>query len=186
MGVPLGLFQVGEEHRLIAILTDEHHPQREKTVLQAADAVGCSNQAYGCIALPSVGKYPPPNSGVRTWIASMYLHESTDYPERLGSVRIGKIFSQPSLCVCLLIYRSFRSHKKLMRPLMLWSSKRIEVMKIIRLPAVMKMTGLARSTVYKYIAEQRFPKQIKLGARAAGWLLTEVEEWIEARVAERD
>ena len=36
------------------------------------------------------------------------------------------------------------------------------------------------------MAEQRFPKQIKLGARAAGWLLTEVEEWIEDRVAERD
>lgn len=73
-----------------------------------------------------------------------------------------------------------------MRPLMLWSSKRIEVMKIIRLPEVVRMTGLARSTVYKYMAEQRFPKQIKLGARAAGWLLTEIEEWIEARVAERD
>lgn len=119
-------------------------------------------------------------------MASTYLCESTDYPEGLGSVRVEKSFRQPSPCACLLIYRLLRSHKKVMRPLMLWSSKRIEVMKIIRLPEVVRMTGLARSTVYKHMAEQRFPKQIKLGARAAGWLLTEIEEWIEARVAERD
>lgn len=56
-------------------------------------------------------------------------------------------------------------------------------MKILRLNAVMEMTGLARSTIYKYISDGQFPKQIKLGARAAGWSREEVEQWLAAKLA---
>lgn len=59
-------------------------------------------------------------------------------------------------------------------------------MRIIRLKEVMKMTGLGRSTVYKYIAEGTFPKPIPLGGRSVGWLEGEVSEWILERVSERD
>jgi prophage regulatory protein len=59
-------------------------------------------------------------------------------------------------------------------------------MKIIRLKAVTDTTGLARSTIYKYIAEGRFPMQISLGGGCSGWLLSEVEDWILARIEERD
>lgn len=31
-----------------------------------------------------------------------------------------------------------------------------------------------------------FPRQIKIGARASGWLRSEVDQWIAERVAERD
>lgn len=47
----------------------------------------------------------------------------------------------------------------------------------------MEMTGLARSTIYKYISDGQFPKQIKLGARAAGWSREEVEQWLSAKLA---
>ena len=59
-------------------------------------------------------------------------------------------------------------------------------MKVIRLQQVMEMTGLGRSTVYKYVSENWFPKPIPLGGRSVGWLESEVVEWIMAKVSERD
>lgn len=59
-------------------------------------------------------------------------------------------------------------------------------MRIIRLKEVIYSTGLARSTIYKYIGEGTFPKSVSLGDRCVGWVDTEVQEWILARVKERD
>lgn len=54
---------------------------------------------------------------------------------------------------------------------------------ILKLPDVIKTTGLARSTIYKLISEDSFPKQIKLTSFSSGWLLSEVDEWIKQRIA---
>ena len=59
-------------------------------------------------------------------------------------------------------------------------------MRIIRLKEVIYSTGLARSTIYKYIGEGTFPKPVSLGARCVGWVDAEVQEWILARIKERD
>ena len=59
-------------------------------------------------------------------------------------------------------------------------------MRLIRLKEVMRVTGLARSTVYKYIAEESFPKPVSLGERCVGWVDDEVQDWIMARVEERN
>ncbi|MCO7036127.1 AlpA family transcriptional regulator [Pseudomonas carnis] len=59
-------------------------------------------------------------------------------------------------------------------------------MRIIRLKDVIDATGLARSTIYKYIAENAFPKPISLGERCVGWVEGEVHDWILARIEERD
>ncbi|VVP91897.1 MULTISPECIES: helix-turn-helix transcriptional regulator [Pseudomonas] len=59
-------------------------------------------------------------------------------------------------------------------------------MRIIRLKEVIDSTGLGRSTVYKYIDAGTFPKSISLGDRCVGWLESEVQDWILARVEERD
>jgi prophage regulatory protein len=32
--------------------------------------------------------------------------------------------------------------------------------------------------VYQRVVEGRFPKPVSLGARAVGWIETEIEEWI--------
>lgn len=58
-------------------------------------------------------------------------------------------------------------------------------MRIIRLKAVMAMTGLARSTVYKHIALGEFPKPVPLGGRSVGWLEEEVCQWIRSKVEAR-
>ena len=59
-------------------------------------------------------------------------------------------------------------------------------MRIIRLKEVIDSTGLARSTIYKYIKEGTFPGPIPLGDRCSGWVESEVHDWILARIEERD
>jgi prophage regulatory protein len=54
--------------------------------------------------------------------------------------------------------------------------------KIIRLPEVISTTGLARSTIYKKIAEKSFPKPISLGPKSVGWLERDVQAWVELRL----
>lgn len=60
------------------------------------------------------------------------------------------------------------------------------IMRIIRLKQVIETTGLGRSTIYKFIEEQTFPKPVPLGGRAVGWLEEEVVDWVLSRVAIRD
>ena len=43
------------------------------------------------------------------------------------------------------------------------------VKKIYRLPEVISLTGLSRSSIYLRISLQEFPKPIKIGRRAVGW-----------------
>lgn len=60
-------------------------------------------------------------------------------------------------------------------------------MRIIRLKEVMHKTGLARSTVYKYMAEKRFPASVQLGeGSCVGWVESEVDDWIEMLVSQRE
>lgn len=55
---------------------------------------------------------------------------------------------------------------------------------ILRLDAVKARTGLSRSYIYLLITESKFPKQVSLGARAVGWVESEIDSWIEARINE--
>lgn len=59
-------------------------------------------------------------------------------------------------------------------------------MKILRLKQVIDTTGLARSTIYKFISEGAFPTPIPLGDRCVGWLEGEIQDWILAKVEARD
>ena len=56
------------------------------------------------------------------------------------------------------------------------------IIRLIRLPEVKSMTGLGRASIYRYIAEGRFPQQVHVGSRAAAWVEGEVAEWLEGRV----
>jgi prophage regulatory protein len=58
--------------------------------------------------------------------------------------------------------------------------------RLIRIKDVMDRTGLARSTVYKYISLGQFPQPIKLGTRAVAWVEREVEAWICESIERRD
>ena len=53
---------------------------------------------------------------------------------------------------------------------------------IWRLPEIMARTGLSRSTIYDKMAKGDFPTQIKLGARAVGWIADEIIDWINRQI----
>ncbi len=49
------------------------------------------------------------------------------------------------------------------------------VTKFLKLPEVQARTGKSRSTIYQGINDGTFPKPIKLGPRAVGWIEAEIE-----------
>lgn len=60
---------------------------------------------------------------------------------------------------------------------------------ILRRKQVEARTGLSRSTIYSKIQGKRpgeydstFPKQIQIGAKAVGWIESEIETWISAQI----
>lgn len=55
--------------------------------------------------------------------------------------------------------------------------------KILRLPEVENKIGRKRSSIYADIGAGTFPAPINLGARAVGWLESEVNQWIETKIA---
>ncbi len=57
-------------------------------------------------------------------------------------------------------------------------------MRLIRISDVMQRTGLARPTIYKFMKEKEFPKQVNLG-RAAAWVEKEVDDWIASKIDSR-
>lgn len=57
-------------------------------------------------------------------------------------------------------------------------------MRILRIKDVIEITGLGRSTIYRYIAQEQFPKPIKLNGElstnaAVGWSEEMINRWFE-------
>jgi prophage regulatory protein len=57
-----------------------------------------------------------------------------------------------------------------------------QVTRLIRLPEVQHRVGLGRSTIYRWMAEGKFPKPVQLGGYSVAWAEHEVEEWIDSRL----
>jgi prophage regulatory protein len=53
---------------------------------------------------------------------------------------------------------------------------------ILRLKQVLARTGVSRSFLYQKMAEGLFPSCVRLGARAVGWIESEIDEWIAVQV----
>lgn len=58
--------------------------------------------------------------------------------------------------------------------------------RLLRLPEVSHITALRRSQIYRLAADGKFPKPCKIGPRASAWIESEVIDWIEARIAQRE
>ncbi len=54
---------------------------------------------------------------------------------------------------------------------------------ILRLPAVKARCGLSTSQIYALISRQQFPRPVVLGLRAVGWVQSDIEDWINAKIA---
>jgi prophage regulatory protein len=60
-----------------------------------------------------------------------------------------------------------------------------EMKKIGRLPGVKETCGLSRSEIYRRISRGDFPRQVRLGKRAVGWDMDEVDAWVRDRINAR-
>ncbi len=58
-------------------------------------------------------------------------------------------------------------------------------LRFLRLPEVMYRVGIKHTRIHKLESEGRFPKRIKISDRASAWLESEIEEWMEQRLAGR-
>ena len=58
--------------------------------------------------------------------------------------------------------------------------------RVLTIAEVCAKTGASKSTIYAEISQGRFPPPIKLTVRKSGWLLSEVDHWIDQRCAQRD
>jgi prophage regulatory protein len=58
--------------------------------------------------------------------------------------------------------------------------------RVLRRPEVVAFSGLTETVLDEQIKLGRFPKPIQISQRRPGWLQSELQQWLAARVAERD
>lgn len=53
--------------------------------------------------------------------------------------------------------------------------------RIVRMPELLRRLQVDRSTIYRWMKEDRFPSPIQLGSRSIGWKASTIELWISSR-----
>ena len=56
------------------------------------------------------------------------------------------------------------------------------ISRFLRRRDVEKMTGLSKSTIYAKMANEEFPRPIRLGARSVAWVEHHIQEWMSAQI----
>ena len=54
--------------------------------------------------------------------------------------------------------------------------------RFMRLPAVMAKLGIARSTVWLFVKQERLPKPIKLSPKVTVWRESEIDSYIANKI----
>ncbi len=52
--------------------------------------------------------------------------------------------------------------------------------RIIRIKETCNYVGMSRATIYRLIAQEKFPAPVKIGAQAVGWELSELDKWADS------
>ena len=55
--------------------------------------------------------------------------------------------------------------------------------KFLRLAQVKEITGLSRSTIYRYMDHGMFPKHYDLGPRTVAWLEQDIQAWFQQHIS---
>jgi prophage regulatory protein len=61
----------------------------------------------------------------------------------------------------------------------------MDEIKLYRLRELSARIGLGRSAVYQAIKDGRFPKPVRVGARAVAWRHQDIEAWLAERATQR-
>jgi len=56
----------------------------------------------------------------------------------------------------------------------------------IRLPQVLYLTGLGKTSIYKLMNNNAFPIPASFGAKRIAWKRSDIQNWIKQRIKERD
>ncbi len=59
-------------------------------------------------------------------------------------------------------------------------------MKFLRTKTVVERVGYCRSHLWRLERDGQFPRKIRLGPNSVAYVESEIDEWIAARIAERD
>ena len=57
--------------------------------------------------------------------------------------------------------------------------------RFLRVNQVANKTGVSRSTIYLYLSEGRFPRPVHISERLVVWVESEVDAWMQERIATR-
>jgi prophage regulatory protein len=61
-----------------------------------------------------------------------------------------------------------------------------EPIRILRRRQLEARLAIGRSTIYDWLrSDPTFPRPVKIGARAVGWVESEINAWLAGRMAER-
>lgn len=62
----------------------------------------------------------------------------------------------------------------------------IDNARLIRLLSVMDKTGISKSYIYVLVKQGLFPKPVKLSERSVAWVESEIQQWIDDRINQRN
>ncbi|EIX9327983.1 TPA: AlpA family transcriptional regulator [Klebsiella pneumoniae] len=57
-------------------------------------------------------------------------------------------------------------------------------LKFIRLSEVQRRTGYSKAWLYRLMSQKKFPSSVKIGSRSIAFIESEIDEWINQRIAE--
>jgi prophage regulatory protein len=57
---------------------------------------------------------------------------------------------------------------------------------LISIKEVILRTSFSKTTIYRLVRGGHFPKPIKISARRVGWLLQELDEWLNVQTQRRE
>ena len=55
--------------------------------------------------------------------------------------------------------------------------------RLLRMPAVRARSGLSGPTIYRLMREGSFPKPVRIAHQAVAWVESDIDQWIEDKVA---
>lgn len=61
-----------------------------------------------------------------------------------------------------------------------------QTLRFIRVGEAVKKTGLSKSSIYDLMAQNLFPKTVRLGARSVAFIESEIDAWMVERITTRN
>ena len=64
-------------------------------------------------------------------------------------------------------------------------SKQVTAPRFLRLPEVLNLVGVTRSTLYRWMEAETFPRQISVGRNTVVWVESDVTKWMQDQIAKQ-